>query len=89
MKSTNENLLLWEQRIKERVQDGLTVDEWCLKNEMTKNQYYYWNRRIHKNQKSDVEVIFLQTLLQTYQIQIIQKKNQMHTLIFSSSELPR
>ncbi|MDF2524164.1 MAG: hypothetical protein K0R31_1805 [Clostridiales bacterium] len=58
MESRNENLLLWEQRIKERVQNGLTVDEWCKENGTTKYQYYYWYRRIHGDQKPDKEVVF-------------------------------
>lgn len=34
MRSTIENLILWEQRIKERVQSGMTIQEWCKKNEI-------------------------------------------------------
>ena len=58
MKSTNKNLLLWEQWIKERIQNKLSVDEWCLKNGITKHQYYYWNKKIRENQKADNGVIF-------------------------------
>ena len=58
MEEKNENLLLWEQRIKERGQDGLTVAEWCQNNGTTKYQYYYWYRRIHGEQKPDKEVVF-------------------------------
>ena len=58
MKTTAENLLLWEQRIQERVLNGVSIDEWCLKNEITKHQYYYWNRRIREKQKTDEGVVF-------------------------------
>lgn len=58
LKTTTENLLLWEQRIQERVQNRIPVDEWCLKNGMTKHQYYYWNRRISERQKTDEGVVF-------------------------------
>jgi len=46
--STTENMLLWEQRIKERLQDGMIIDNWCEKNGVNKHQYYYWNRRIRE-----------------------------------------
>lgn len=58
VKSKAEDLLLWEQRINERTRSGLTVDEWCKKNGFNRHNYYYWNRRISQNQKSDKEVIF-------------------------------
>ena len=50
MKSTAENLQLWEQRIRERVQNGMTIVEWCKKNGVSKNQYNYWNQRVRKSQ---------------------------------------
>ena len=58
VKSTNEKLKIWEQRINERIRNRLTVDQWCVKNGFTKYQYYYWNRLVHKKQKFDGEVIF-------------------------------
>ena len=58
MKSINENLLLWEQRIKERIQSGMKVKEWCVKNNVTKHQYYYWHHRIHEGQNVGKEITF-------------------------------
>lgn len=58
MKSTTENLILWEQRIKEKVQSQMTVEEWCKRNGMSKHQYNYWNRRVRKNQRSAEEMSF-------------------------------
>jgi hypothetical protein len=51
-------LHLWEQRIKERIETGMKVNEWCLKNNISKNEYYYWNRKLNERQKLDEEVIF-------------------------------
>lgn len=48
MKSTAENLQLWEQRINERVQSGMTIEEWCKKNGVGESQYNYWNRRVRE-----------------------------------------
>ncbi len=57
MKSTAENLILWEQRIKEKVQSKMTVEEWCKRNGMSKHQYNYWNRLIRKKQRPAAEEI--------------------------------
>lgn len=58
MKSTVENLQLWEQRIKERVQNGMTIGEWCEKNGVSKPQYNYWTRRVREKQKTGDETSF-------------------------------
>jgi hypothetical protein len=58
VKSTTENLLLWEQRINERIKDGMTINEWCKKNEVSKHKYLYWNHRIREKQKTDKEMTF-------------------------------
>lgn len=58
MKSTAENLRLWEQRIKEKVQAGITVEEWCKRNGMSKHQYNYWNHRVRKEQRLGEETPF-------------------------------
>jgi hypothetical protein len=41
VKSTIENLLLWEQRIDERARSGMTIEDWCKKNGITKHKYHY------------------------------------------------
>lgn len=53
MRSMAENLLYWEEVINERLQSGMTINEWCEKNGVSKNQYFYWNRKVHKTQNSD------------------------------------
>ena len=58
MRSTTENLLLWEQRINERTNSGMTIGEWCKENEVSKHTYHYWNKRISEKQKPDKEVAF-------------------------------
>lgn len=58
MKSAAENLLLWEQRINERTKSGMTIEEWCKKNDISKHRYYYWNHRINEKQKSDKKMTF-------------------------------
>lgn len=58
MRSTIEDKLLWEQRINERINSGLTVTKWCENNGISKHKYNYWNHRIRKNQKLDQEMTF-------------------------------
>ncbi len=59
MKSTAENLQLWEQRIRERVKSGITIGEWCKNNGVSKHQYNYWNRRVREKQKTGEETSFV------------------------------
>lgn len=60
MRSTDENLLLWEQRIKERIQNRLSIDEWCKRNGVTKHKYNYWNHKVRQNQNQTVnrDIVF-------------------------------
>lgn len=58
MTSTAEDLQLWEQRIKERVQNGMTIGEWCEKNGVSTHRYKYWNQRVRKSQKTGEETTF-------------------------------
>lgn len=58
MKSTDENLQIWEQRIRERIQGGMTIEEWCKKNGLSKHQYNYWNQRLRALRKTGEEVTF-------------------------------
>lgn len=58
MKTKAENLLFWEQRIRDRVQSGSTVGEWCNKNGVSKHQYNYWNRQVRKNQETGGDMLF-------------------------------
>jgi len=58
VKSIDEKLILWEQRINERIQSKLSVKEWCEKKRLSRHQYHYWKRQLEKNQKSDEEIVF-------------------------------
>ncbi|MGH4137775.1 IS66 family insertion sequence element accessory protein TnpA [Clostridium sp.] len=52
MRSTTEDLLLWEQIINKRSKSGMSVSEWCKNNEISKGKYHYWNHKISKKTKS-------------------------------------
>lgn len=51
LRSTTEDLVLWEQRIKARTESGMSVSEWCKINEISKNKYHYWNHKISQKQQ--------------------------------------
>lgn len=58
LRSTPEDLILWEQRIKERTKSGMSVSEWCIKNNVSKSKYHYWNNKLNKIKNSDNEIVF-------------------------------
>jgi hypothetical protein len=58
VKSTGENLLFWEQRIRERVQNGMTIGEWCENNGVSKYKYNYWNQKVRTMGKTSEEKTF-------------------------------
>lgn len=58
MKSTEKNLQIWEQRIRERIENRMTIEEWCKKNKVSKHQYNYWNHRVRAFKKAGEEVTF-------------------------------
>jgi hypothetical protein len=58
LKSTNENRLIWEQRIKERDQSGMSISKWCKNNGINKSQYHYWKNQILKNSNINEGNIF-------------------------------
>lgn len=45
---------LWKKRIADRKDSGLKVTDWCEKNGLSKDSYYYWLKRIEvATQKAD------------------------------------
>jgi hypothetical protein len=60
MKSTNENLMLWEQRIAERDKSGMSIAKWCKNNGINKGQYHYWSKCIFKNSNNITENTFVE-----------------------------
>ena len=58
--TATESLSYWGKKINERHQSGMTIKEWCQKNGLSKNQYFYWNNNIRKSQnpENDGEFVF-------------------------------
>lgn len=61
LRSKTEDIVLWEQKIKERTENGMSVSKWCKINEISTNKYHYWNRKISKNQQSDNRIEFAES----------------------------
>ena len=36
----------WASRISDQKSRGLSVSEWCVKNGLTKDKYFYWKRKL-------------------------------------------
>lgn len=47
-----ESYNLWKQRINEQKISGMTIPEWCEKNQLSLHAYYYW-RKVIRNHKVD------------------------------------
>ena len=39
----------WMQIIDDRIQSGLTINDYCNLHNISRNQYFYWLRRVRKN----------------------------------------
>ena len=49
MRATPETIAIWEQRINQRNQSGMSIAKWCKENKINKGQYQYWNRKLNKS----------------------------------------
>lgn len=50
-----EDLSLWQERIKECHNSGMTVLEWCAANGISNKTYYYWHRKLTRLQEMQPE----------------------------------
>lgn len=48
-------MAVWKRRIQERQDSGMTIDQWCHKNKLSKNSYYYWLKVIRKEELKQCE----------------------------------
>lgn len=44
--TANYRLCAWEEIIRRRTESGLTVKEWCRQNNISRDQYFYWLRKV-------------------------------------------
>lgn len=49
MRATHESIAIWEQRIRQKDQSGMSIAAWCKENKINKGQYQYWNRKLNRN----------------------------------------
>lgn len=67
-----ESIRLWENRIQSRKNSGMDVNEWCEKNNITRNAYYYWHRKI-KDFNEETVPVFAEVLLEAKSLVSVEK----------------
>ena len=45
----------WKERIRECRTSGLSVSEWCKRNDIGVKRYYYWHRKLWKRELRKIE----------------------------------
>ena len=45
-KITNANLAKWIAIFKEQADSGLTIDDWCSRNSISRHSFFYWKRKL-------------------------------------------
>ena len=50
-----ENLELWQERIRECRNSGMTVTDWCAKEGLSDKTYYYWLRKLKRLQEAEAQ----------------------------------
>lgn len=43
---SKEKRLDWETKIREQRESGLSINQWCLQNQVSKGSFYYWRNRL-------------------------------------------
>ncbi|KHT61911.1 hypothetical protein RJ45_20490 [Photobacterium gaetbulicola] len=37
---------LWQERLKQQKNSGMTIAAWCEQNQITQSQFYYWQKKL-------------------------------------------
>lgn len=61
------NIDKWRQLIADRETSGLTVKEWCVRNSISKDSYYYWFKKVRNadSGKADGQILFAEIQKET------------------------
>lgn len=43
---SKEKNLVWATKIREQKESGLSINQWCQKNQVTKGSFHYWKDRL-------------------------------------------
>lgn len=87
MKATPETILIWEQRISQRNQSGMSIASWCKANGIKKGTYQYWNKKLNKNLTINNETEFadvssiISSTAPPYKVTEISKKDDFKVLL--------
>jgi transposase-like protein len=58
--TTNIRIQQWAAVFKAKAESGLTVDEYCDQNGITRNAYYYWLRRVRAAALKNTQTTFVE-----------------------------
>ncbi len=55
-----DNIAIWKNKFKEKEASGLSVYEWCLKNNVSKYTYYNWYKKVANSQQEEDANLFVE-----------------------------
>jgi len=58
--TANIRLRMWADIIRRRTESGLSVEEWCLRNDVSRDQYFYWLRKVKATALQSTEAEFVE-----------------------------
>ena len=58
--TANIRLRMWTDIIRKRTESGLSVKEWCRQNDVSRDQYFYWLRKVKTAALQSTETEFSQ-----------------------------
>ncbi|MDD1826096.1 hypothetical protein LRP52_28375 [Photobacterium sp. ZSDE20] len=41
-----DKMQLWQERLKQQKNSGMTIADWCEQNQITQSQFYYWQKKL-------------------------------------------
>lgn len=82
------NLELWEKRMEDIKESGMSVKEWCHQNHFTIHAYHYWRKRIKANRQENYlpAPLFAEVAAEVSK-DISQNSNEMTGLLVSFKDL--
>ncbi len=78
--TTNIRIQQWTAVFKAKAESGLTVDEYCERNGISRNAYYYWLRRARNTALEHTQTTFVELNIPTDEA-ALQPSSMVHSFI--------
>lgn len=62
---------LWETRIREQENSGLSIIAWCSQNKITKQSFYYWRKRVGQEAGASTQPVFAEMELRHLPVNVL------------------